>query len=202
MPDADKKTIMLAEDEAIIALAEKRTLEDYGYEVLTAPSGEEAVTMAVQNESIRLILMDIGFSRGISGPESARRILAKKNLPIIFLTAHSEKDSVEGVAGIRHYGYVLKNSGDHVLRSSIEMALALFEAHQKEEKNLEALRESQRRLLESHKILSVVMDHTLMMAAYFDPSFNYLWVNRAYAESAKHPQSFFPGKNHFDLYPL
>jgi len=143
MPDADKKTILLAEDEAIIALAEKRTLEDYGYEVLTAPSGEEAVTMAVQNESIRLILMDIGFSRGISGPESARRILAKKNLPIIFLTAHSEKDSVEGVAGIRHYGYVLKNSGDHVLRSSIEMALALFEAHQKGEKNLEALRETE-----------------------------------------------------------
>ena len=40
-----------------------------------------------------------------------------------------------------------------------------------------------------------------MMAVFLDPQFNFIWVNRAYAETCCHEPSFFPGKNHFDLYP-
>jgi hypothetical protein len=38
------------------------------------------------------------------------------------------------------------------------------------------------------------------LAVYLDPQFNFLWVNQSKAEAATGP-SFFPGKNHFDLYP-
>ena len=50
-------------------------------------------------------------------------------------------------------------------------------------------------------LLETLLDHTYMMVAYLDPQFNFVRVNRAYAEADGRVPSFFPGKNHFDLYP-
>jgi PAS domain S-box-containing protein len=125
------ETILLVEDEAIIALAEKHTLEGFGYGVILARSGEAAVeTVLRADAAIDLILMDIDLGRGIDGTEAARKILEERNLPIVFLTAHSEREQVLKVRGITRYGYVIKNSGDFVLQSSIEMAFELFRAHE------------------------------------------------------------------------
>jgi PAS domain S-box-containing protein len=56
-------------------------------------------------------------------------------------------------------------------------------------------------LAKSNQILSGVLGHTHMMAVFLDPQFNFIWVNHAYAETCGHETSFFPDKNHFDLYP-
>jgi PAS domain S-box-containing protein len=126
------KTIMIVEDEAIVAMAKAGTLEGFGYRAVTTGSGEKAIKIALDgNRGIDLILMDIDLGRGIDGTETARRILAKRNLPIVFLTGHAEREMVEKVRGITHYGYVVKNSGDFVLQSSIEMAFELFETQEK-----------------------------------------------------------------------
>jgi len=53
----DKKTLLLVEDEAIIAFEKQIELEKYGYKVLTATSGEKAVQIAKENNNIDLILM-------------------------------------------------------------------------------------------------------------------------------------------------
>jgi PAS domain S-box len=126
------KNILLVEDEAIVALAEKRSIEGFGYKVLVASTGEEAVETALRPElRVNLVLMDIDLGAGIDGTQAARRILASRNLPIVFLTSHSERERVEKVRGITRYGYVIKNSGDFVLQSSIEMAFELFEAQER-----------------------------------------------------------------------
>jgi PAS domain S-box-containing protein len=65
----------------------------------------------------------------------------------------------------------------------------------------EALLESEERLGKSNQLLAGVLEHTHMMVVYLDPQFNFIWVNRAYAGTCGHAPSFFPGKNHFDLYP-
>ncbi len=65
----------------------------------------------------------------------------------------------------------------------------------------EQLRESQARLDESNQIMSAVLDSTHIMAVLLDRDFNFVWVNRTYADACRHDQSFFPGRNHFDLYP-
>ena len=122
--------ILLVEDEAIIALSEKKTLEKYGYRVIIANSGEEAVETATQDTAIDLVLMDIDLGRGVDGTEAAQRILQERSLPIVFLTSHAEKEYVERVKSITNYGYVLKGSGEFVLNESITMALQLFAAHQ------------------------------------------------------------------------
>jgi len=53
----------------------------------------------------------------------------------------------------------------------------------------------------SSQLLETILDHTHMLVAYLDSRFNFLRVNRAYAEADQREPSFFPGKNHFDLYP-
>lgn len=125
-----ERTILAVEDEAIILLALKKKIEAFGYRALGALSGEEALKI-VGERQVDLILMDVDLGRGLSGPEAAERILDARLIPIIFHTSHAEREMVEKVRGITRYGYVLKNSGDFVLRSSIEMAFELYEAHRK-----------------------------------------------------------------------
>ncbi len=53
----------------------------------------------------------------------------------------------------------------------------------------------------STQIVETMLNTTHMMIASMDIQFNFIKVNRAYAEADKKEPSFFPGKNHFDLYP-
>jgi len=125
-----KKTILLVEDEALIALNEKAILENRGFHVLTVYNGKKAIETA-QNENIDLVLMDIDLGFGaMEGTEAAAAILQEKEVPIIFLTNHSEKEMVDKVKDITRYGYVLKTAGEFVLIEAITMAFELFKAFQ------------------------------------------------------------------------
>ena len=141
MSEPGRKTLLLVEDEAIIALDEARRLEKFGYTVVTAHSGEAAVEAVLGGDPapapgrgmaspIDLVLMDIDLGRGMDGREAAQKILQHRAIPIVFLTSHAEEEMVARVRDITRYGYVLKNAGDFVLRSSIEMAFELFGAHE------------------------------------------------------------------------
>ncbi len=128
MSPKKRQTILLVEDEAIVAMAEKMTLEKYGYTVIPAHSGEEAVTAVEKIPGIDLILMDINLGRGIDGTEAAARILKERDLPVVFLSSHMEPEIVEKTEKITSYGYVVKDSSGTVLDASIKMAFKLFEA--------------------------------------------------------------------------
>ncbi len=128
MKSAGKKKILLVEDEAIIAMNEKMSLEKYGYEVVTAHTGEKAVKTIKTTSDIDLILMDIDLGSGIDGTETAEIILKEKEIPVVFLSSHTEPEVVEKTEKITSYGYVVKNSGDTVLDASIKMAFKLFDA--------------------------------------------------------------------------
>jgi len=52
-----------------------------------------------------------------------------------------------------------------------------------------------------NQMLQTILEHTNILIAYLDPRFNFLLVNKAYAAADARDPSFFPGKNHFDLYP-
>ena len=121
--------ILLVEDEAIIALSERKTLERHGFSAETVPTGERAVEAVASGAHYDLVLMDIDLGDGMDGTEAAERILEQRDIPIVFLTGHAEKEYVERVRSITSYGYVLKNSGEFVLAESVRMALELFRAH-------------------------------------------------------------------------
>lgn len=117
--------ILLVEDEAIIALDTKRLLEEAGYSVLIAHSGDTAIEVALSTPELSLILMDIDLGRGMSGTDAARIIIAERDIPVAFLSSHTEPDIVSMTEGISGYGYIVKNSGRTVLLASIRMALRL-----------------------------------------------------------------------------
>ena len=127
-----EKTILLVEDEAITAKLEKQQLEKYGYTVRHINNGEKAIeTVLIDNTHVDLILMDIDLGSGIDGTQAAEEILKRKDIPIVFLSSHSESEIVEKTEKITSYGYVVKNSGIVVLDASIKMAFKLFKANKK-----------------------------------------------------------------------
>lgn len=126
---ADRHTrILLVEDEALIALSEKQSLEGHGYAVAVVHSGEQAIEAAAADQDLALVLMDIDLGPGMDGVEAAQRILELRELPIVFLTSHTEQEYVDRVKAVSNYGYIVKDSDEFVLAEQVHLALELSEA--------------------------------------------------------------------------
>ncbi|TGK05509.1 response regulator [Leptospira langatensis] len=138
-----KKTILLVEDEAIIAFSETQRLEKNGYKVIPAYSAEEAIRIATNDYTIDLILMDIDLREEEDGTDTALKILKLREIPIVFLSSHTEPEVVAKTEKITSYGYVVKNSGETVLLASIKMAFKLYESHLRLKRSEESLKENQ-----------------------------------------------------------
>lgn len=144
-PGQRNRHILLVDDEVIIAMAQAQRLEARGYRVSLAHNGEEAVERAVEDD-VDLILMDIDLGRSaIDGTEAAGRILVRRDVPLIFLSGHTEPEIVDRTEQISSYGYVVKDSGDTVLDASIRMAFRLHRAYTTIAEHAQALTESEER---------------------------------------------------------
>ena len=138
------KRILLVEDQPLIALSNVAALEKRGYRVKHVANGREAISQALSvYNGVDLILMDIDLGEGIDGTEAARLILRGKDIPILFLSSHTETEIVEKTEDISSYGYVVKDSGLVVLDASIKMAFKLFDAKMKEQEREAALQRSE-----------------------------------------------------------
>ena len=169
---ASPKTILLVDDEAIIAAGEARLLRDEGYAVLVATSAKKAIeTVNSGPDAVDLILMDIDLGKGMDGARAAQEILKEHDIPIVFLSSHTEKEIVEKTEKITSYGYVVKDSGITVLSASIRMAFKLHEAREELERHEEALRESRERFSNAFEYAAIGM-------ALASPEGRWLKVNR------------------------
>ncbi|HOT04306.1 MAG TPA: response regulator [Methanolinea sp.] len=116
-------TILITEDEQLVAQDLKLTLEGFGYTVAgIAQSGEEAIRLAEQ-ERPDLILMDIFLAGAMTGIQAADEIRSRLDIPIIFLTAYSEAQIVEQVRQTGPYGYLLKPFNEQEMYIAIEIAV-------------------------------------------------------------------------------
>ena len=147
------KKILLVEDEAIIAMTTAKMLEKHDFEVVTAHKGEKAVEIVDSDPDISLILMDIDLGKGMDGTETAEKILTHHDIPVVFLSSHTEPEVVKKTEKITSYGYVVKNSGDTVLLASIRMAFRLYEANQQIKEREDALIDEKERLKEHIEVI-------------------------------------------------
>jgi len=130
-----KTSILIVEDEAIVAADLAGMLRRLGYEISgTLGSGEEAVSLA-REHCPDLVLMDIRLAGAMDGVEAAELIRRDCDLPVIFLTAHSDQATLERAKLTEPFGYLLKPFEELSLKTHIEMALY---RHQIERKLLEA----------------------------------------------------------------
>lgn len=164
---SDVKKILLVEDEVPIAINTAEVLDGYGFKVVVAYSAEEAVETA-REEAIDLVLMDIDLGRGEKdGAEAAQRILELRNVPVVFVTGHTDPEILERIQGLSRYGVVPKNAADFLLYQAIQMALQLFLQHTREietserlQTELEQRRETERRLKFSETFLNSIIDQS------------------------------------------
>lgn len=116
------KSILIVEDEKIIAVDIKRTLTNFNYDICDiVASGEKAVEIAREKKP-DLILMDIVLDGVMDGVEAAEIIYNELLTPIIFLTAYSNEKILKKAVLSSPYGYLIKPFEDRELRATIEMA--------------------------------------------------------------------------------
>lgn len=123
-----KLDVLIVEDEAIIAQDISRIVARIGHRVVgQASSGEEAILLA-QALQPSLILMDIHLEGEMDGTEAAAAIHRAQDVPIIFLTAHSDERTLERAKKSSPFGYVVKPIMDRDLRIGIEMGIYRHQA--------------------------------------------------------------------------
>jgi PAS domain S-box-containing protein len=172
----EKKTILLVEDESSSVVIISTLMKKFGYELLVVHTGEDAVDLAAADRRIDLILMDIHLGIGMDGTSAAKHILGLRDIPIIFLSSHSDRETVEKVRGITRYGYVMKTSDEYVLRSSIEMAFELFEARCRLDEELAERRRAEEAWRESEQQYRGLVENSPDAIAIYSNG-NLLFVN-------------------------
>ncbi|MBT7889339.1 MAG: response regulator [Deltaproteobacteria bacterium] len=115
--------ILVVEDEAVVAMETKSTLENWGYTVIaTVNTGEKAVNITAA-EKPDIILMDVQLQGDMDGIEAASRIRSESDIPIIFLTAYADEGRLERAKLTLPVGYLLKPFQDRDLKVTLEMAI-------------------------------------------------------------------------------
>jgi hypothetical protein len=118
-----KERILIVEDSFIVAYHLQATLESEGYIVLgTQASGEGALEF-IETQRPDLVLMDIMLSGDLDGIETARIIKLKYNVPVIYITALTDKKTIQRAKVTEPYGYLTKPFEDREIFTVIEMAL-------------------------------------------------------------------------------
>jgi CheY-like chemotaxis protein len=115
--------ILVVEDENIVALEIKKRLQKLGYIVPgVASTGEDAISK-VEGILPDLVLMDIMLKGEIDGIHAAGEIRRRFNIPVVYLTAYSDEETLQRAKLTEPYGYILKPFEEDDLRTTIEIAL-------------------------------------------------------------------------------
>ena len=117
--------LLIAEDEAIIRMDLKETLQDLGYEVIAeARSGREAVQKAFAFAP-DCALMDAHMD-GDDGFTAAQEIAQAQLCPVVMVTAYAQTDKVKEASKMGVFGYVTKPFAEKDLVAAIEVATSRF----------------------------------------------------------------------------
>jgi len=146
----NKLSILIVEDEAIIAEDLASKLRQLGYDVAgKTATGEEAIELARQQQP-SLVLMDVHLAGAMDGVKTAQVIYRESHIPVLFLTANSDMNTVGRAQQADAFGYLLKPFKARDLRIQIEMALYKHNVEQQ-------LREREERLAGINQILQTAL---------------------------------------------
>lgn len=116
-------SILIVEDEVIVAEDVRRRLEELGYRVTGIVSRGDQALSQVRRTHPDLILMDIGLKGTVDGIEAAKAILQEEDIPIVFASAYSDDATLRRAKTIDPFGFVLKPFDERELRTAIEIGL-------------------------------------------------------------------------------
>ena len=143
--------ILAADDEPLIRMGLKTMLGELGHRVTVAANGREALRM-LRRQPFDLAILDIAmpFSDGLATAKAASRA---RPLPIIILTAYSERDLIEEASDLPIHGYLVKPVNSGQLAAAIAVARKRFAEAQAQQQKADTMarRLEERRLIERAK---------------------------------------------------
>jgi PAS domain S-box-containing protein len=150
-----KANILIVEDEAVVAADLAGKLERAGYRSVGISSDGEDAIEAAKHLGPDLVLMDIRLAGSMDGIKTAERIQALRNIPIVYLTAHSDMHTLRRAAATEPFGYILKPFEERDVTTQIEIALFKHQA----ERRLRESEERYRKLVETAMDSIITFDH-------------------------------------------
>jgi PAS domain S-box-containing protein len=183
-----KAGILIVEDSFIVAFHLQKTLESEGYTVVgTEASGESALEL-LEKKKPDLVLMDIMLSGKLDGIETTRIIRSRYNLPVIYITALTDKETIQRAKITEPYGYLTKPFEDREIFTVIEMALYKHDIELK-------LRQSEEKFFSTIRSIS---DNVLII----DDQFRIIYMNPSAEQSTEWYLSDMQGKLIFSVLRL
>jgi len=123
-----KERILVVEDERIIAADIRDCLEKSGYHVPAITAyGEQAVERVAEFHP-DLVLMDVMLKGQMNGIEAAENIMARFNIPVVYLTAYSDENTLSKAKITQPFGYILKPFEETQLITTVEIAITRHQA--------------------------------------------------------------------------
>ncbi|MCK9579294.1 MAG: response regulator [Methanoregula sp.] len=178
-------SILIVEDEAVVADDMQETLRSLGYTVMgTAKSGETALEK-LSATLPDIVLMDINLAGTMDGIETAGRIHDLYRTPVVFVTAYADKALLDRAKVTEPYGYVLKPYDERGLQSAIEMALYKYRM--------------EHRLRQSEETIRLMMNATQDFLYLVSADGKFLLANDAFAEHTGMDPDELHGTTAYDL---
>ncbi|MDO6390845.1 response regulator [Pontibacter sp. BT731] len=115
--------LLIAEDDVVIAQNLSLSLESMGYQVCQAVSSGEELLLQVHQHQPDLIILDITLDGKLDGIETAAMLAKATKVPFIFMTAFSDKDTIDRAKQTNPHAYLVKPFDARTLQSSIELAI-------------------------------------------------------------------------------
>ena len=118
-----EKSILIVEDEGVVALSIQSGLKKMGYKVVgIAVTGNEAIALATEHKP-DVILMDIHIKGDMDGIQTTEKLNKTTDIPVIFLTAYADDETVMRAIKTRSHSYLVKPFNPRELYSNIEFAI-------------------------------------------------------------------------------
>ncbi|MRG94503.1 ATP-binding protein [Polyangium spumosum] len=165
MSSSLRKKIFIVEDQRIVAADLENTLLSLGYDVAgSAASGERAIEKVLASRP-DLVLMDIRLEGKMDGIQAAERIRAELDVPIVYLTAYADEETILRAKTTSPFGYLVKPFNERELRGAIEIALYKHETDRilHERKLALAEEEARRRASERAVETQAFLDETTLL---------------------------------------
>ena len=167
--------ILIVEDEVIVATDLARKLGCLGYTVCGCTiSGEDALALA-REQHPNLVLMDISLAGKMDGVEAAEHIRRECDVPVIYLTAHADRTTLDRAKRTEAFRYILKPFDEREMETHIEIALYKHRAERKLRENEQALRHAN---MQVEQILESITDAFVSI----DHEWRYVYVNEQAAQ--------------------
>ncbi|MDD2887592.1 MAG: response regulator [Aliarcobacter sp.] len=118
-----KIKILIVEDESIVALDIKRILTTLQYEVTDMASDYFSAIKSVQENRPDIILMDVNLGKGKDGIQTVKEIQLNYDIPVIYITAYGDENTINRAVATNPMGYLLKPFKKDEIRSIILLTL-------------------------------------------------------------------------------